>query len=74
MTTSLPPLLTEEGVPVPVNGAKGQPHAGPLSPAPMNRDYPSADFYDDIVYSWSETGYEVRQALKTYSEPTHADR
>ena len=34
---------------------------------------PVADFLEPVQYSWTETGYEVRQALKKYSEPTHAD-
>ena len=35
--------------------------------------YPSADFYEPVELGWTEAGYEVRQALKEYSEATHAD-
>jgi hypothetical protein len=36
-------------------------------------DYPAADFLEPIRYDWTEAGYEVHQALKSYSEETHAD-
>jgi hypothetical protein len=35
--------------------------------------YPEADFYEPVAFGWTEAGYEVRQALKKYSEATHAD-
>jgi hypothetical protein len=35
--------------------------------------YPVADFYEPVQWRWTETGYQVRQALKRYSEATHAD-
>jgi hypothetical protein len=34
---------------------------------------PVADFFEPVQYAWTEAGYEVRQALKRYSEETHAD-
>jgi len=35
--------------------------------------YPPADFFEPVGFAWTEAGYEVRQALKEYSEGTHAD-
>ena len=35
--------------------------------------YPVADFYEPVEFGWTQAGYEVRQALKRYSEATHAD-
>jgi hypothetical protein len=32
-----------------------------------------ADFYEPVAFGWTEAGYEVRQALRAYSEDTHAD-
>ena len=40
---------------------------------PRTEAYPVADFYEPVEYGWTEAGYEVRQALKRYSEATHAD-
>jgi hypothetical protein len=37
-------------------------------------DYPVADFYHPAGFGWTPEGYEVRAALKQYSESTHADR
>jgi hypothetical protein len=34
---------------------------------------PVADFLDPVRYEWTEAAYEARQALKKYSEQTHAD-
>jgi hypothetical protein len=36
-------------------------------------EYPVADFLEPVRYEWTEAAYEVRQALKRYSEETHAD-
>jgi hypothetical protein len=35
--------------------------------------YPVADFYEPVEWGWTEARYAVRQALKSYSEATHAD-
>jgi len=35
--------------------------------------YPPADFFEPVEFGWTEAGYEVRQALKEYSEGTNAD-
>ena len=35
--------------------------------------YPVADFYEPIAFAWTEASYVARQALKRYSEETHAD-
>ena len=37
------------------------------------RSYSVADFFKPVEYNWSETDYEADQALKTFSEQTHAD-
>jgi hypothetical protein len=34
---------------------------------------PVADFLEPVRYEWTEAAYEARQALKRYSEQTHAD-
>ncbi len=44
------------------------------SPEPPADDYPLAEFYKPADYGWTPDGYEVRAALKRYSESTHADR
>jgi tetratricopeptide (TPR) repeat protein len=36
-------------------------------------DSPAADSLEPVPYDWTEAGYEVRQALKRYSDETHAD-
>ncbi|HEV3387353.1 MAG TPA: hypothetical protein VG097_21215, partial [Gemmata sp.] len=36
-------------------------------------DIPIADFYTPPGFGWTTEGYEVRAALKRYSEATHAD-
>jgi hypothetical protein len=38
-----------------------------------DRESPVADFMDPVDYAWTEAGFEARQALKRYSEQTHAD-
>jgi hypothetical protein len=38
-----------------------------------DRELPSADFLEPVEYAWTEAGFEARQALKRYSEETHAD-
>jgi hypothetical protein len=35
--------------------------------------YPVADFYEGVEFGWTEASDEVHQALKRYSEATHAD-
>ena len=42
--------------------------------ATNHTDYPTADFLDPVVFGWTEAGFEARQAVKAYSEATHADR
>jgi hypothetical protein len=37
------------------------------------QDYPVADVPEPAAYGWTEAGYEVRQAIKQYTEETHAD-
>jgi hypothetical protein len=41
---------------------------------PSTRDSAVADFYEPVKYNWSESTYEVDQALRKYSEESHADR
>jgi hypothetical protein len=36
-------------------------------------EYPVADFLEPIQYEWTEADYEVRQAIKRYSEGAQAD-
>jgi hypothetical protein len=36
-------------------------------------EQPVADFLEPIEWKWTEAGFEARQALKRYSEETHAD-
>ncbi len=38
-----------------------------------NQELPIADFLEPVEYTWTEAGFEARQALKRYSEETHAD-
>ena len=38
-----------------------------------NRELPVADFMEPVEYGWTETAFEARQALRRYSEETHAD-
>jgi hypothetical protein len=38
-----------------------------------DREPPVADFMEPVDYTWTEAGFEARQALKRYSEQTHAD-
>ncbi len=38
-----------------------------------DREPPVADFMEPLDYAWTEAGFEARQALKRYSEQTHAD-
>ena len=38
-----------------------------------DRELPIADFMEPVEYAWTEAGFEARQALKKYSEETHAD-
>jgi hypothetical protein len=40
---------------------------------PADRELPIADFMEPVEYSWTEAGFEARQALKSYCEETHAD-
>jgi hypothetical protein len=40
---------------------------------PLSEDYPEAEFYKPVAFSWTEFTYEVDQALKEYSEQPHAD-
>lgn len=39
----------------------------------VDREPPVADFMEPVAYAWTEAGFEARQALKRYSEQTHAD-
>lgn len=43
------------------------------SPTSNHTDQPIADFLEPVEYAWTEAGFEARQALKRYSEDTHAD-
>jgi len=38
-----------------------------------DRELPIADFMEPVEYAWTEAGFEARQALKRYSEESHAD-
>ena len=38
-----------------------------------DRELPIADFMEPVEYAWTEAGFETRQALKRYTEETHAD-
>ena len=38
-----------------------------------DRELLIADFMEPVEYAWTEAGFEARQALKRYSEETHAD-
>jgi len=47
-----------------------------LSPGvgePVAEDYPEADFYKPVEYNWTDSSYEVEQALMSYCGRTHAD-
>jgi hypothetical protein len=37
------------------------------------RELPIADFMEPVEYAWTEAAFEARQALRRYSEQTHAD-
>lgn len=55
------------------------PHTPLLGSAEANKNsdaepYPVAEFPEPTGYGWTPEGYEVRAALKRYSESTHADR
>jgi hypothetical protein len=52
-----------------VNGAA----VGNGESAEPKAEYPVADFLEPIGFSWTEEGFEARQAVKAYSEGTHAD-
>jgi hypothetical protein len=41
--------------------------------AKADSEPPVADFLEPVQYNWTGTGYEVRQALKKFSEQTHAN-
>lgn len=43
---------------------------GPGTPAAR---VPIADFLEPVGYTWTEAGYAARQALKAFSEQTHAN-
>ena len=45
----------------------------PRTGKPATDDYQDADFYKPVEYNWTETAYEVDQALLSYSGQTHAD-
>ncbi len=51
-----------QSIVAPANGTRSSPN-----------EYPVADFYDPVHFVWSEESFEARQALKRYSEATHAD-
>ena len=38
-----------------------------------SRELPTADFMESVEYGWTEAAFEARQALRRYSEETHAD-
>jgi hypothetical protein len=48
-------------------------HAAGNGPEPAE-EYPLSSFYRPAEYDWSTEGYEAREALKRFSELTHADR
>lgn len=53
------------------------PPAASKWPAPESAgedEYPIASFYKPATYEWTPEGYEAREALKEFSEHTHADR
>lgn len=42
-------------------------------PETATNEYPVADFIEPVTFGWTEAGFEVRQAIKKFSEETHAD-
>ena len=69
-------LRTENapGQPVPpaeLSAAASRPGAN--GNARPRSDSPAADFLEPVRYEWTPADYEARQALKRYSEQTHAD-
>ncbi len=72
--TTTMPSLSEDVAPTPDRLGRF-PEAIPRTNGNGKADHesPVADFMEPVDYAWTEAGFEARQALKKYSEPTHAD-
>jgi hypothetical protein len=40
----------------------------------VGEDYPVADFYKPLEFTWTEQDYDVEKALKAFIEADHANR
>ena len=60
---------TEETGPPPV--FRGAAHND--QPSAATPDYPIADFYEPVQWKWTDTTFEVLQALREWSKHTDAD-